>query len=269
MVVVTAPNSKTSKHLVTLLERHDVCHRGASRRSVIAFDWNDEATWEQTLSATTAIFLVIPPNLALTDFSNRLASFVSVASRYCLQKIVLLSGRGEVESRKCERFVLDSDIPATVIRSSWFNQNFSEGFFFDGIRNGEILVPVRGIKEPFIDTQDIAEIAFNALTQPGHEGQLYEVTGPELLSFSDIAAQFSEQLNKHVIATFVPLHQYLNELKRMNAPQEDIEMTRFLFADLLDGRNEYITDGVAQALGRQPRSFSTFIQSAKQSGVWA
>ena len=269
MVVVTAPQSKTSRYVIELLELHEICFRGASRNTVIQFDWNDETTWDQTLRAATSVFLVIPPNFALTDFSNRLASFVSVAKRYPLNKIVLLSGRGEVESRKCEHVVIQSGIPFTIVRSSWFNQNFSEGFFLEGVQKGEIVVPVRGTKEPFVDTRDIAEIAFRALTESEHDGQLYEVTGPELLSFSEIASQFSEQLNKRIVATYVPLHQYLDELSRMNASQQDIELTRFLFADLLDGRNEYIADGVKQALGRDARSFSEYLHSTKRSGIWS
>ena len=151
------------------------------------------------------------------------------------------------------------------MRASWFNQNFSEGMFRDYIVGGTIALPVSVITEPFVDVDDIADVVLASLTEAGHTGQLYEVTGPELLSFAQLAARFTELLGTPVQFVQVTPEQFVESLQQHGVDSGAIHMLQYLFTEVLDGRNEYITDGVQQALGRPPRSFNQFILNNAQA----
>lgn len=200
--------------------------------------------------------------------SARLQMFLELCARNSLSRIVLLTGRGEIESKKCEIVALESKIPATIVRASWFSQNFSEGIFLDSILNGEIVVPVNGIKEPFIDVNDIAEVVYRSLLDESPNNCIHEITGPELLTFKEIADSFSKNLGFDVKVTHIPLEKYLSELTKFGLSNEEITLTRYLFEELLDGRNEYLTSDLNDVLGREATSFQQYIENTKLSGVW-
>ncbi len=90
---------------------------------------------------------------------------------------MLLSGRGEEEAERAERLV-QPDADGDIVRCSWFAQNFSEGHFLEPVLEGELALPANGVPEPFVDVDDIADVAVAALTEDGHAGRLYELTGP-------------------------------------------------------------------------------------------
>ncbi len=111
---------------------------------------------------------------------------------------MLLSGRGEEEAQRCERIVLDTNPAWTIVRASWFNQNFSEGFFVDPLRDGVLALPAGDVGEPFIDAEDIADVAVAALTEAGHEGQIYEVTGPRLMTFAEAVDEIARAAGREL-----------------------------------------------------------------------
>ncbi|WP_338291782.1 NmrA family NAD(P)-binding protein [Planctobacterium marinum] len=268
IALITAPKSKTGRRVVELLQRSEYLVRIASRSTRIKFDWEDENTWQQAITGVDSAYIIIPPNLALSNMSAKLSRFIELCEKNSMRRIVLLTGRGEAESRKCETVVLKSDIPATIVRTSWFSQNFSEGVFLDSILNGEIVVPVNGVKEPFIDASDIAEVVYHSLLDESPDNHIYEITGPELLSFKKIAEIFSNNLKVDVTATHIPLDTYLSELAKFGIAEEEIKLTRYLFEELLDGRNEYLTSDLERVLGREPTSFQQYIESTRRSGAW-
>lgn len=267
-VLVTAPNSKTGKQVVKLLEKENISFRAASRSTSPSFDWEDEKTWPPAMSGANAIYAVIPPNLAFANMPVRFKAFLKHCEAEQIKRIVLLSGRGEEEASRIEDIALSSTIPTTVLRASWFAQNFSEGYFVEGVVNGQLALPSKLVREPFVDTRDIAKAAVFALKDTSSNDNIYELTGPELLSFEDVANKFTKHLDQPVTFVYVPLEDYLNELQQFGVPSDEIELTRFLFDELLDGRNAYTTSDLSLLLGEHGTSFEQFIQHTKSSGVW-
>ncbi|MCG8416081.1 MAG: NAD(P)H-binding protein, partial [Pseudomonadales bacterium] len=195
-------------------------------------------------------------------------SFVDQAVKQGVKHLVILSGRGEEEAQACERIVQNSGIDWTVVRASWFNQNFSEGAFVEMVNAGVIALPAGDIPEPFVDADDIADVAVAALTEPGHTGEVYEVTGPRLMTFADIAQDLSDALGEQI--RFQPLthDQFVQGVKDSGAPDTVVWMMDYLFTTVLDGRNSSLCDGVQRALGREPKDFRDYAQEVAQSGAW-
>lgn len=190
------------------------------------------------------------------------------ARAHGVQRLVLLSGRGEEEAQACERIVQESGIDWTVVRASWFAQNFSEGAFIEMVHAGELTLPAGDMVEPFVDVDDIAEIAVAALTEPGHAGELYEVTGPRLMTHAEIAAEISAALGREIRFVDVPHEAFVAGIAESGAPEEVVWMLDYLFATVLDGRNAHLADGVERALGRPARDFRDYARATAATGIW-
>jgi uncharacterized protein YbjT (DUF2867 family) len=155
------------------------------------------------------------------------------------------------------------------VRSSFFMQNFSEDFLTEAVQSGVVAFPGSDVAEPFIDIEDLADVAAVALTEPGHDKQVYEVTGPDLLTFAEAIAQLAIAIGRPV--TYVPVTpaEYAAGAIEAGMPAEFARELADLFATVLDGRNAHCADGVVHALGREPRRFSEFARVAAQTGVWS
>lgn len=105
------------------------------------------------------------------DNPSQLAEFVTVAVKAGITRLVLLSMRGAPEGDPFEAAIKDSGAEWTILRPTWFMQNFDEDLFAEPVQNGELAVPTGQGVHPFIDVADIAEVAVVALTEPGHHGQ--------------------------------------------------------------------------------------------------
>lgn len=186
-----------------------------------------------------------------------------------VRRLVLLSGRGEEEAQQAERVLQDSGAEWTVVRASWFNQNFSEGAVLEGVLAGEIALPAGEIGEPFVDTDDIADVVVAALTEDGHVGQLYEVTGPRLLTFAEATAEIARATGRSVRYTRVSAEEFTTTLARQGIPADFTGLLLYLFTTVLDGRNARLADGVQRALGRAPKDFADYARDAAASGAWA
>jgi uncharacterized protein YbjT (DUF2867 family) len=154
------------------------------------------------------------------------------------------------------------------VRSSWFAQNFSESYFLDAVLSGEVALPSGDVPEPFVDAEDIAEIAAAALTEDRHTGQLYEVTGPRLLTLSEAVAEIAAATGRDIQCIPVSPEAYAAALAEQGVPADFIWLVNYLFTTVLDGRNSSLTDGVQQALGRSPRDFSEYVRTTAATGVW-
>ena len=178
---------------------------------------------------------------------------------------MLLSGRGEEEAQRTERLVRAASADATIVRASWFSQNFSESFLVDGVLDGVVVLPVDGVPEPFVDADDIADVAVAALTEPGHAGETYEVTGPRLLTFADAVREIADATGRDLRFQRVPIDDYMAEA---DLPDDVAWLIGYLFTEVLDGRNASLTDGVERALGRPPRDFRGYARETAATGVW-
>ena len=185
-----------------------------------------------------------------------------------VRRLVLLSGRGEEEAQACERIVQDAGVEWTVVRASWFNQNFSEGEFLGMVLDGAITLPAADVPEPFVDVNDIADVAVAALTEDGHNGEIYEVTGPRMLTFGDVAQEISRAAGHDVQFIRIPKEDFAGAIAESGAPQEIAWLLNYLFDTVLDGRNAYLSDGVKRALGREPADFTEFVDRIAASGAW-
>jgi uncharacterized protein YbjT (DUF2867 family) len=195
-----------------------------------------------------------------------------VATRSGVRRLVLLSGRGEPEAERAELAVQEVSDEAgaewTILRSTWFMQNFSEDYMLEHVLSGEIRLPAGDVPTPFLDAEDIADVAVAALTDEGHVGQLYELTGPRSLTFAEAAAEIAEATGREVRYVPVSLEEHAAEAAEHGVPGEVIELLTYLFSEVVDGRNAHTTDGVRRALGREPKDFRDYARDAAASGVW-
>jgi uncharacterized protein YbjT (DUF2867 family) len=220
------------------------------------------------LEGVSAVYIVYYPDLAAPGAADTIQSFVDRAVGQGVERLVLLSGRGEEEAQRCEAIVQAAGVNWTVLRATWFNQNFSEGFMRDLVRDGMVALPASHVPEPFVDADDIADVAAAALTGPDHAGQLYELTGPRLLTFAEAVGAIADTIGREV--TYAPISQeaFVAGLRENGLPGPMVDLLDYLFAEVLDGRNSVLADGVQRALGRSPRDFGDFVRDTAATGVW-
>ena len=140
------------------------------------------------------------------------------------------------------------------MRASWFAQNFSEDYLRSR-SGGEMALPAADVPEPFIDVDDIADVAVAALTTDGHVGRIHELTGPRLLTFADAAAEIARGRRSRRALRRRARRRYTGAMVEPASRAEHVAITE-LFTDVLDGRNANVTDGVERALGRPARDFA-------------
>ncbi|NDJ78623.1 MAG: NAD(P)H-binding protein [Chloroflexi bacterium] len=267
-VLVLGATGKTGRRIVQRLAARSVPIRIGSRSAELPFDWENDATWAPALQGIHAVYIAYQPDLAIPGTVDRIQRFVNTAVEVGVQRLVLLSGRGEEEAERCEQVVQQSGVEWTIVRCSFFAQNFSEGIFLDSVLSGEVVLPVGDVREPFVDVDDIADVATAALIEDGHAGQLYELTGPRLLTFAEAVAEIAQATGRTIRFVSVPVESYTRGLRDMGLPEDVIWLIDYLFSTVMDGRNEYLTDGVQRALGREPRDFATYAQQVAHTGLW-
>lgn len=243
--------------------------RIASRTSGTRFDWNDQATWQPAVSGVDVAYVTYAPDLAVPESSTHIEEFAELAYREGVRRIVLLSGRGEPAAQKAEQVLADSGLEWAVVRASWFAQNFSEGYLLDPIREGHLALPVGEVGEPFIDVDDLADVAVAALTRTDLLGRVLEVTGPELLTFAAAVDAISTESGRLVTFEGIGLKQFSDGMAEVGVPSDVVELLRYLFAEVLDGRNQSVTGVVEEVLERPARDFTTFAAEAARTGVWS
>jgi uncharacterized protein YbjT (DUF2867 family) len=241
-ILVLTGTGKTGRRVVERLEARGLPVRVGTRSGEPAFDWEDRSTWAPALDGVASIYLVYYPDIAVPGAREATRSFAELALQSGVRRMVLLSGRGEPEAERGEQAVRETGADLTILRSTWFMQNFSEDYWVDHVLSGEIRLPVGDVPTPFLDVDDIADIAVEALTDDRHVGQLYELTGPRSLTFAEAAAH--------------------------GVPPEVVELLTYLFGEVMDGRNAATTDDVRRTLGREPRDFTDYADAAA-TGVWS
>lgn len=266
-ILVIGATGKTGARVAARLEARGLPVRYGTRRAPLPFDWEAPETWGPALTGVAAAYVTYFPDLAFPGAVEKLEALSATAKKTGLKKLVLLSGRGEHHARLGEEVVRASGLDFTLVRSAWFAQNFSEGYLRDPILEGVLPMPGGDIQEPIIDVEDIADVAVAALTEPGHTGELYEVTGPRLMGFAEMAEALSAatgQQIRHIPISFEDFH------ANVAAAGDNFVADVFtaIARETLDGRNAHVCDGVMRALGRSPRDFTDYALAAAQSGAW-
>jgi len=242
--------------------------RVGSRSAGVPFDWDDPATWEPALQGVGAAYVSYFPDLAVPGAPDAIASFADAALKADVRRLVLLSGRGEEEAQAAEQRLVDSGADWTVLRASWFNQNFDESYLLDPILAGELALPAGDVGEPFTDADDIADVAAAVLTQDGHVGEVYELTGPRLLTFAEAVDVIAEATGRDIRFVRIDPGDFAAGLTADGVPGDVVELLVYLFTTVLDGRNASVGDGVERVLGRPARDFADYARDVAATGVW-
>jgi uncharacterized protein YbjT (DUF2867 family) len=268
LTLVLGATGTTGRRVARRLAARGVPTRLGSRAGHPPFDWADEDTWPAVLDGVIAAYLVYHPDLVAPGAVDTVRRFAEAAVAAGVRRLVLLSGRGEEQARRAERVVMESGADATVVRSAFFAQNFSEKGFEEFIRGGTVALPAPEVGEPFVDAGDIADVVVAALTEDGHAGQLYEVTGPRLLSFADAVAEIGAATGRDLDYQRISTEEFVAGLVAEGVAEDSATVFAEIFETVLDGRNAYLTNGVQRALGRPPRDFADYAREAAATGVW-
>jgi uncharacterized protein YbjT (DUF2867 family) len=241
--------------------------RAASRGGEVRFDWSDASTWEPAVADATRMYLMAPHELPVDP------SFVACAVDSGVRHIVLLSSAGieamgDERLLGAERTVRESGAEWTILRPNWFDQNFDEGFFQPAVLGGELTLPLGEYRTAFVDADDIAAVATAALTEDGHAGRSYDVTGPTALSFPDalgiIGRACGRSIRYHGTAD-----DYRAAQGALGLPEEQTELEIAAFAALREEGDAEPTDLVRRVTGREPKSFESYTADAAAAGAWS
>jgi uncharacterized protein YbjT (DUF2867 family) len=265
--LVLGGTGKTGRRVAAGLSARGFPVRVGSRSGQPPFDWTDQSTWARVLQGARAAYIPYP-DLVIAQATKAARAFAELAIDQGVTRLVLLTGRGEDEAQRGEREVQATGADVTVVRCSWFMQMFSEDFLLDSIRAGKVVLPAVDTQlDPFIDTDDIADVAVAALTEPGHVGQVYELTGPRLLSFPEAIAEIAEATGRDITYVPVPVEDYAAAAAEQGVPAELVDFLAYLFSDVL-GNSAHVTDGVQRGAGRPARDFTDYATRTAATGIW-
>jgi len=266
-ILVIGSTGKTGRRIVQRLTDLGFAVRSGSRQAQPPFDWETPSTCAEAFRGIETAYISFFPDLAVPGAPAAIEALTECAKSAGTRRLVLLSGRGEANAQRCEDIVRASGLGFTLIRASWFNQNFSEGHMLESVLEGVVAMPAGDVREPFIDVDDIADVAVAALTDDRHDGQFYELTGPRLMSFADVAREMSDAAGREIQYAAITSEQFREALTE-SVGADFANLLTDLCNEVLDGRNEALGDGVQRALGREPRDFADFCQAVAASGVW-
>ncbi|WP_066905853.1 NmrA family transcriptional regulator [Millisia brevis] len=266
-ILITGGTGRTGRRVADRVAGHNP--RITSRSGPTPFDWDDPDTWDAALDGCSAAYLCYSPDLALPGVDDIIKRFVSRAGALGVDRLVLLSGRGEDGARACEDIVLAATPTATVVRCSWFQENFSEHFLRGSVLAGRIAVPAGDVREPFVSLDDVADIAALALTSGGYDGQVLELTGPQSITFTEAADQLSRAIDRPISYESVDGETFVLEQVAAGVHPDEAGALAWLFDEVLDGRNVATTSTIEQVLGRPARSFADYARSAAAAGAWS
>jgi uncharacterized protein YbjT (DUF2867 family) len=268
ILVLGGRTGKTGRRVAERLLARGLPVRIGSRSANPPFDWEDQTTWAPAVRGVDSAYITCYPDVAFAGGANNARAFARVAVESGVRHLVLLSGRGEAGALLSEQTVQESGAEWTIVRSSFMNQNFDEGFWVDSLLGGELAAPSGDMAEPFIDCDDIADVAVAALTGEAPSGQVYEVSGPRLLTFAEAVEEIAKAAGREIRYVSVTSEEFRTGMIEAGVPADSARDLAGLFAEVLDGRNEYISDGVIRALGREAKDFRDYAREAAATGVW-
>ncbi|WP_093154723.1 NAD(P)H-binding protein [Saccharopolyspora antimicrobica] len=275
-ILVTGATGKSGSRVAARLRAAGLPVRAASRGGEHTFDWADSRTWDSALEGVRAAYLV------QVDGTRFVRPFVERAVRHGVQRLVLASGRGIDDPDYAndpdgvrdalldsEAAVRESGLEWTISRPGWFAQNFSEGFFAEAVAAGELRLPGGDGAVSFVDAEDIAAVVVAALTEAGHSGQIYELSGPEAVTLAEAVATISAAAGREIRYVPLSVEDFVAELVAQGLPGPEAVGFADVLEPLRNGTDAYLSDGVQRALGREPRTFAEFARSTAAAGGWS
>ena len=268
-ILVIGGTGKTGRRVAENLETQGHNVRVVGRSTSPAFDWDNTETYDAALKNMDRAYIVYYPDLAVPGARDAIQTLTEKALKAGLDKVVLLSGKGEAEAEACEEIVANSGLNYTLVRASWFNQNFSEGAFTDYILAGHIALPMPDAKIPYTDTKDISDMVTKVLMDDSFNGETVTVTGPVKLTFEEVAQIMSNKLGRTIRYQPISMEEFKSGLTEAGVPDAVIWLLSYLFTEVLGhSENQTISNDVERILGRKPITFEEYVDETVASGVW-
>ena len=267
-ILVLGGKGKTGSRVAERLTKLGKTIRIGSRSEKPSFDWENPETWAGALEGMDTVYITFQPDLAVPGALKPIEEFTSQAVKAGIQKMVLLSGKGEKEAELCEQVVMNAGADWTSVRASWFNQNFSESLFLDPILAGDVALPRAEALVPYVDADDIADVVVESLLDNKHVGQTYELTGPRQLTFKQVIEEISRVTGRDIKFSSIPMDEYTKMLKEYQVPEDYIWLINYLFTEVLVDRNSGVTNDIEKVLGRKAKDFAEYARETAATGIW-
>lgn len=268
-ILVIGGTGKTGHRVVEGLTKlgHNVTV--GSRKGSPAFDWEDYSTFAPALKGMDRAYIVYYPDLAVPGAKEAITALTEAALKEGLEKVVLLSGKGETEAEACEQIVANSGLNYTLVRASWFNQNFSEGAFLDFVLAGQVALPMPEAEIPFVDADDIAEVVTKVLVDDAYNGETITVTGPKKLTFAQVVKMMEQAIGRDILYIPISIEEFKAGMKAAGLPDDYVWLFGYLFKEVLGNPdNQEVSHDVERVLGRKATSFEEYARKTLATGVW-
>ncbi|MFI6522774.1 NmrA family transcriptional regulator [Spirillospora sp. NPDC050679] len=266
--LVIGGTGRIGRRVARRLTGRGVDVRVGSRSGEPPFDWEKPSTWADAFAGARSAFLMYYPEIEWPGAGDAVAAAAQQAVDAGVRRLVLLSARNQDEAVRCEEAVKGLPVEWTILAPASFNQNFDEGVFLEPLRRGVLALPAGDNADPFIDADDIADVAVAALTEDGHAGEYYELTGPRLWTFAEGVAEIARATGRELRYVPVTRDQFADAIVDGGAPRAFAEPLATIVAEVFDGRNGSLADGVERALHRKPRDFADWVAEIAPTGVW-
>ncbi len=273
MIFVTGAGGNVGRALVEDLRQRGMAYRigvrtGSNQPHAVPFDFLKPETFESAIADCNALFLLRPPAVANTKAT--LNPFIDVARKAGVEQIVFISVAGAADKPWVPHHAVEQHLMAgpsgwTILRPGFFAQNLGDAYRDDIVQDHRIYVPAAQGRVAFIDARDIAAVAVVALLDPlTHAGQSYTLTGPEAVTFDQVATQLTAELGRPIRYEAASLLGYVRHLRRRGLPWIQILVQTILHRGLRRGEAEAVTDTVPTLLGRPAGSLAQYILDHRQ-----
>lgn len=266
--LVLGGTGKTGRRVAERLTALGSPVRIGSRSAEIPFHWEEPGTWRPALEGVTAVYVAYVPDISAPDAPRDVGAFARLAAATGVRRLVLLSAMGLRGALAAEEAAWQAGPDVTVVRGSWFAQNFSEEFMVEELRTGSLTFPGGTSAVPFTDLDDLADVAVAALTEDGHAGRTYEITGPRALTFHEVVAELSRATGREIVYRPVEPGSYAELLAGAGVPKDLAELVAAIAEESLDGPAMHPSDDTRRVLGRAPRDFTAYAEAAAAAGAW-
>lgn len=275
MILVTGATGTIGSHVVRLLSERDAPFRAMSRRptdrpNAVRADFTDPASLAAAVAGVRAVFLLTAPPTPSPEHDLALLSAARTAG---VTKIVKLSAIGSGEQfagatvgashLAAEQAIEDSGLAWTMLRPPSFASNVL--WYRELIQAGEPIPNLLGqTRQAIVDPRDVSAAAVEALLDDAHNGQRYDLTGPELLTFADQAEILERALNTPVKTMDVDVEA---QLTATGMPAEAVTSMKVDIGWARAGGAAYVTDHVSRLLSRPPRTFEQWVADHREAFV--
>lgn len=235
----------------------------------IHFDFEDPASYGTALVGVTKVFLIRPPQL--TDVLGIFVPFIQKCKEFGVKQIVFLSLLGVEKNpfpphHKIEKAIVESGIPYTFIRPSFFMQNLSTTHAEDIKERNDLFIPSGNAKVSFIDTRDIGEIIGRTLVEEGHGYKAYTITGSEAITYYQVADSMTKLLGRRITYTNPNLFKFRKEMIDRGIKRGFATVMMVLYLTTKLGMANHVTNTAEVLLKRNPRTIDEFIKDHLE--VW-